>query len=118
MEIGERLAAKTRGEWRRWLAKHHADKKEVWVVYNKKASGKAGIRYEESVEEALCYGWIDGLTKRIDEMTYATRFTPRRPGSNWSESNVTRVAQLLQDGHMTQAGLAVIPADMDRKARA
>ena len=118
MEIGETLAAKTRGEWRRWLARHHADRKEIWLVYNKKASGKAGVRYEESVEEALCYGWIDGLTKRIDEMTYTTRFTPRRAGSNWSESNVTRVALLLKDGRMTEPGLAVIPAEIVRKARA
>ncbi len=118
MEIGQRLVVASRTEWRRWLAQHHADHKEIWLVYNKKASGKGGISYDESVEEALCYGWIDGLTKRIDEMTYTTRFTPRRPGSNWAESNVTRIARLLKDGRMTKVGLAVIPPDLVKKARA
>jgi len=118
MEIGKTVTVRSRAEWRRWLAKHHADHKEIWLVYNKKASGKGGISYNESVEEALCYGWIDGLTKRIDDMTYSTRFTPRRPASNWSASNVTRLAQLLKDGRMTKVGLAVIPTEVIRRAQA
>lgn len=117
MEIGETVTAKSRAEWRRWLAQHHAVRKEIWLVYNKKLSGNVGVKYDESVEEALCYGWIDGLTKRIDEMTYTTRFTPRRPGSNWSESNVTRITRLIRDGKMTRFGLAAIPPDLARKAR-
>jgi len=118
MEIGKTLTAGSRAEWRRWLAKHHGDHKEIWLVYNKKASGKVGVMYDESVEEALCYGWIDGLTKRIDEMTYTTRFTPRRPNSNWSASNISRIAQLTKEGRMTKAGLAVIPAELVVKSRA
>jgi uncharacterized protein YdeI (YjbR/CyaY-like superfamily) len=70
MEIGETLAVRSRAEWRRWLAKHHAQRTEIWLVYNKKTSGKGGITYDESVEEALCYGWIDGQNKTIDATSY------------------------------------------------
>ncbi len=87
MEIGETLLVHSRQEWRDWLAQHHRDYKEIWLIYYKKTSGKTGITYEESVEEALCFGWIDGTTKGIDQETYAGRFTPRRPKSPWSESN-------------------------------
>jgi len=109
MEIGETLLVTSRQEWREWLAQHHADRKEIWLVYYKKGSGKAGISYEESVEEALCFGWIDGTNKGIDGETYAGRFTPRRPRSPWAASNRARVARLLQEGRMTEAGLAVLP---------
>jgi uncharacterized protein YdeI (YjbR/CyaY-like superfamily) len=112
MEIGETLLVHSRHEWREWLAKHHRDRKEIWLVYYKKTSGKMGITYEESVEEALCFGWIDGAIKGIDQHTYAGRFTPRRAKSPWSDSNRARVARLLRDGHMTEAGLAILPADL------
>ena len=109
MEVGETLNVRDRQQWRRWLAAHHHDKREIWLLYFKKASGKPGITYEESVEEALAYGWIDGQTKRVDEESYAGRFTPRKPGSNWSESNIARVKKLLVEGRMAPPGLAVIP---------
>lgn len=112
MEIGETLLVSSRQEWREWLAEHHRDYKEIWLIYYKKTSGKTGISYEESVEEALCFGWIDGQNKSIDQDTYAGRFTPRRPKSPWSDSNRERVTRLLRDGHMTEAGLAVLPADL------
>jgi uncharacterized protein YdeI (YjbR/CyaY-like superfamily) len=113
MEVGETLAVRSRAEWRRWLAKHHQNRKEIWLLYNrKKTAGKAGITYEESVEEALCYGWIDGQVKGFDDALIAGRFTPRRPRGNWSASNVARVKRLHQEGRMTEAGLAVIPADL------
>jgi len=112
MEIGETLLVTSAQEWRAWLTQHHADRKEIWLIYYKKTSGKTGISYEESVEEALCYGWIDGAIKGIDAETYAGRFTPRRPKSPWSASNRARVAQLLRDMRMTEAGLAVLPADL------
>ncbi len=99
MEIGETLLATSRLEWREWLAQHHGDCREIWLIYYKKTSGKTGITYEESVEEALCFGWIDG-------------FTPRRSKSPWSDSNRERVARLLREGRMTEAGLAVLPADL------
>jgi uncharacterized protein YdeI (YjbR/CyaY-like superfamily) len=114
MEIGQTLAVRSRAEWRRWLAKHHAYHTEIWLLYNKKTSGKGGITYDESVEEALCYGWIDGQTKSIDDATYAGRFTPRRPGSNWSASNLARIKKLLAEGSVTAAGLALIPAELKR----
>ena len=112
MEVGETFLVTTRDEWREWLAQHHREYKEIWLVYFKKTSGKTGISYEESVEEALCFGWIDGAFKGIDLETYVGRFTPRRPKSHWSDSNRERVARLVRDGRMTEAGLAVLPADI------
>lgn len=112
MEIGETVRVRNRDEWRRWLARHHADRKEIWLIYYKKASGKTGVSYDESVEEALAYGWIDGSIKRIDEHTYAGRFTPRRANSNWSESNIARVKKLLAEGRMAEPGLAVLPKSL------
>src|SRR6266704_401333 len=112
MEVGETLLVKSRHEWREWLAQNHRIYKEIWLIYYKKTSGKTGISYEESVEEALCFGWIDVTNKGIDAETYAGRFTPRRPKSAWSAANRTRVAHLLREGRMTEAGLAVLPADL------
>ncbi len=112
MEIGQTLLVTTRDEWREWLTQHHHEYKEIWLVYYKKTSGKTGISYEESVEEALCFGWIDGAIKGIDRETYAGRFTPRRTKIPWSASNRDRVAHLLRDGRMTEAGLAALPADL------
>src|SRR5438128_12542804 len=112
MEIGETLLVSDRLKWREWLAQHHHDRREIWLIYYKKSSGKVGISYEESVEEALCFGWIDGATKGIDEQTYAGRFTPRRPRSPWSASNRKRVARLIHEGRMTEAGMAVLPTDL------
>lgn len=112
MEIGETLLVTTRDEWREWLGKNHGEYKEIWLIYYKKTSGKTGISYEESVEEALCFGWIDGAIKGIDQEMYAGRFTPRRAKSPWSASNRERVARLLRDGRMAEAGLAVLPSDL------
>jgi uncharacterized protein YdeI (YjbR/CyaY-like superfamily) len=112
MEVGETLLVTTREEWREWLAQHHAGYREIWLVYYKKTSGKTGISYEEAVEEALCFGWIDGAIKGIDKETYAGRFTPRRAKSPWSDSNRERVARLLRDGRMTEVGLRVVPSDL------
>lgn len=114
MEVGETLLVTTREEWRDWLAQHHDSYREIWLIYYKKTSGKTGISYEEAVEEALCFGWIDGAIKGIDKETYAGRFTPRRAKSPWSDSNRERVARLLTDGRMTEAGLAVLPSDLRR----
>jgi uncharacterized protein YdeI (YjbR/CyaY-like superfamily) len=114
MDIRETLRVSSRQEWRGWLSQHHADSKEIWLVYYKKSSGKTGITYDESVEEALCFGWVDGAIKGIDEDTYAGRFTPRRAKSPWAASNRSRVVRLLQEGRMTEAGLAVLPEDLPR----
>ena len=112
MDVGKTLRVKNRLEWRRWLAKHHADTKEIWLVYYKKASGKSGISYEDSVLEGLAYGWIEGQIKSIDDETYAARFTPRRPKSIWSESNIARVKKLLAEGRMASPGLATLPLEL------
>jgi uncharacterized protein YdeI (YjbR/CyaY-like superfamily) len=112
MEISETLLVRTAAEWREWLAQNHATKKEIWLIYYKKTSAKTGITYEESVEQALCFGWIDGAIKGIDNDTYAGRFTPRRAKSPWSESNRERVARLLRDGWMTEAGMAALPEEL------
>jgi uncharacterized protein YdeI (YjbR/CyaY-like superfamily) len=109
MDIGKTLKVRNSLEWRRWLAKHHADAKEIWLVYYKKTSGKPGISYEESVLEGLAYGWIEGQNKSIDTETYAARFTPRRPKSNWSASNLARARKLLAEGRMAEPGLATLP---------
>jgi len=115
LDIGQTLKVKNSLEWRRWLAKHHADTKEIWLVYYKKTSGKSGVTYEDSVQEALAYGWIDGQNKSIDDKTFAGRFTPRKPKSNWSASNTARVKKLLADGRMAEPGLAVLPPELGAK---
>lgn len=109
MEITEELYAKDRAEWRDWLEKNHTDKKEIWLIYYKKHTGKPVVSYDASVEEALCFGWIDGILKRIDDEKYTRRFTPRRKRSVWARSNVERVARMMKEGRMTDAGLAIIP---------
>ena len=107
-QITKRFAPKTRADWRAWLAKNHASEKEIWFVIYKKHTGKPCASYDEGVEEALCFGWIDGLTKRIDDEAYAVRFTPRKSGAIWSESNKRRVAKMIEQGLMTPIGLAKI----------
>ena len=102
------LFAEDRAAWREWLAAHHQDRTLVWLLLHKKHVQEPSVRYDEAVEEALCWGWIDGLTNSWDERSYALRFTPRRPGSVWSESNVARVERLIADGRMTPAGMALV----------
>lgn len=97
-------------EWRAWLDEHGESQTEVWVGLYKKDSGKVGISYDQSVVEALCYGWIDGLARRVDDASYEIRFTPRKPRSNWSASNIKRVESLIKQGKMTPAGLKHIEA--------
>jgi uncharacterized protein YdeI (YjbR/CyaY-like superfamily) len=86
---------KTASEFRRWLAAHYATERELLVGFYKKASGRLGISYKEAVDEALCFGWIDGIKKRVDDQRYTHRFTPRTAGSTWSLINVTRVKELI-----------------------
>ncbi len=97
-----------RAAWRAWLERHHAARTQVWLLLHKKHVDEPSVRYDEAVEEALCWGWIDGLTKRWDERSYAVRFTPRKPGSVWSESNVERVTRMIAEGRMTPAGQALV----------
>ena len=99
----------TRAAWRAWLAKNHDRASEIWLVYDKKATGRPRVAYAEAVEEALCFGWIDGIAKPIDEERYAQRFTPRREKSKWSALNRRRFARLVREGKMTPAGRARRP---------
>jgi uncharacterized protein YdeI (YjbR/CyaY-like superfamily) len=93
-----------------WLAAHHDTAGELWVGYYKKATGRPSLTWPESVDQALCYGWIDGIRRRIDDERYTIRFTPRRRGSNWSAINIRRVTELMELGLMQPAGLAAIAA--------
>ncbi len=100
----------TRAEWREWLAKNHDQHAAIWLVFYKKDSQKPSLNYDESVEEALCFGWIDSIIKKLDDERYARKFTPRKPDSRWSESNKERVGRLIAQGKMTDVGLALIAA--------
>lgn len=116
MEIGKTLRVTTRKTWRTWLEKNHARKKEIWLVYATKQSGKARVPYSDAVEEALCFGWIDGTMKKIDADFFAQRFSPRRSAkSQLSESNKERVRRLVRAGLMTPAGMEKIRDRMSEK---
>ena len=100
----------TRAEWRRWLEQHHADAPGVWLITYKKATGQPRLEYDEAVEEALCFGWIDSKGNKLDDERSMLWFAPRRPGSGWSKPNKARVARLLAAGLMTPAGVATVAA--------
>ena len=97
-------------EFREWLLRNHDKEREVWVGYYKTGSGKTGIIRSESIDEALCFGWIDGIGKRIDDERYMVRFSPRKPNSIWSKINVGKVERLTAEGKMTPAGLKAVEA--------
>jgi uncharacterized protein YdeI (YjbR/CyaY-like superfamily) len=101
---------KSASEFRRWLEVNHARRSEIWVAFFKKDSGRGGLTYAEAIDEALCFGWIDGLKKRLDELSYAHRFTPRKPKSNWSRINIQHVERLKKAGRMTLTGLKAYAA--------
>ena len=94
-----------RQTWRAWLKKNHENKKEIWLAFYKKHLGKKSLAYTDAVEEALCFGWIDGLLKRIDDEKHKIRFSPRKPGSIWAPSNIARVRKMIREKKMTEAGL-------------
>jgi uncharacterized protein YdeI (YjbR/CyaY-like superfamily) len=101
---------------RRWFARNHTTKTEIWVGYYKKDSGKPSITWPESVDEALCVGWIDGIRKSIDAQSYKIRFTPRRPRSIWSAVNIKRVAELTKEKRMQPAGLKAFEARKENRS--
>jgi uncharacterized protein YdeI (YjbR/CyaY-like superfamily) len=112
MEIGQTLYVTTHQEFRKWLQKNHLIKKEIWLIQYKKSTHKPSINYVEAVEEAICLGWIDGFEKGMDAERYATRFTPRRPKSNWTETNKQRARKMIAEGKMTEAGRKALPPDV------
>jgi len=102
------VEAKTRSEWREWLTAHFSSEPEAWLVYYRAGSGKESVDYETSVEEALCFGWVDSIIKKIDETSYARKFTPRKPESRWSPTNIARVEKCIREGRMTEYGMALV----------
>ncbi len=98
-----------REEWRRWLEANHRSKQEIWLIYHKKHSGQPRISYDDAVEEALCFGWIDSIVKRIDDDRYMQKFTPRTNPDKWSELNVKRAKKMIAAGKMTLAGRDKLP---------
>jgi uncharacterized protein YdeI (YjbR/CyaY-like superfamily) len=112
METGEPavVVARDRAAWRRWLERNHATSGAVWLVLAKKGASERSVTYDEAVEEALCFGWIDSRSSTIDDARYKIWMAPRRPRSGWSESNKRRIESLTEQGRMAPAGLAAIEA--------
>ncbi len=107
----------TAADFRKWLAKHHDSEKELWVGFYKKDSRKKSITYPEAVDQALCFGWIDGVRKSIDAESYVNRFSPRRSGSTWSAVNTKRAKELIASGEMHPAGAKAFEARDPAKTR-
>ena len=106
------LHFKNSESWRNWLRENHDKVNEVWLLFYKKHTGKLNISYDDALEEALCFGWIDSLIKRIDNDRYARKFTPRTNEKKWSALNLKRVRKLIKSGRMTEIGLAKIPSNV------
>ncbi len=115
-EAVEPIFFATPSELRVWLEEHHANTQELWVGFYKKGSGKQSITWPEAVDQALCFGWIDGIRKGIDSVSYKTRFTPRRARSNWSAVNIKRVAELKELGLMRPPGLTIFEERVEEKS--
>ena len=107
----------TPGAFRAWLKKNHKTAGELWVGYYRKDCGKPTITWQESVDEALCFGWIDGIRKKVSDQAYTNRFTPRRAGSNWSAINIAKVEELKKQKRMQPAGLAAYAKRTEAKSR-
>lgn len=105
MEEPNSIYLPNREQWREWLEKYHETESGIWLIYYKKHAGNPSVPYEDAVDEALCFGWIDSLIKRIDEDRYMRKFTPRKMKSTWSVANVKRVERLIRQGKMTESGL-------------
>ena len=116
-ETGEVRFFETAADLRAWLAANHETATELWVGMYRKASGRPSITWPEVVDEVLCFGWIDGIRKGIDDISYRNRITPRRKGSNWSAINISRVAELEAEGRMTDAGRRAFALRDEAKSR-
>ena len=112
----ETVDVQDREEWRKWLMEHADSKSDIWLVFHKRHTGVASISYNDAVEEALCYGWIDSLVRRLDDARYARKFTPRRAGSKWSTANRRRYADLEARGVLAAPGLKRAPTNRDGDA--
>jgi uncharacterized protein YdeI (YjbR/CyaY-like superfamily) len=107
---------RTTADFRNWLEKNHATAAELWIGFYKKDSGEASITWPESVDQALCFGWIDGIRKQVDEISYKIRFTPRRRGSIWSATNIRRATELARQKQMRPTGLEAFAARIENKS--
>jgi uncharacterized protein YdeI (YjbR/CyaY-like superfamily) len=105
------LEVRSVAQWRRWLDEHHDSESEIWLIFHKRGTGRASIGYDDAVDEALCFGWIDSLIKRLDGARYARKFTPRKPDSKWSIRNRRRYGQLKASGRLRSAGLRRQPTE-------
>jgi uncharacterized protein YdeI (YjbR/CyaY-like superfamily) len=105
------LSLKTAAQWRRWLAAHHDTESVVWLAFYKSHTGVASISYQDALDEALCFGWVDSLVKRLDDRRFARKFTPRRADSRWSAVNRKRYAELKASGRLMPAGISRAPTD-------
>jgi uncharacterized protein YdeI (YjbR/CyaY-like superfamily) len=111
------IACKDREEWRNWLEKYHGRSEEIWLVFYKKHTGRPTVTYNQAVEEALCFGWIDSIIKRIDAERYAQKFTPRRKSSKWSRTNIARAKKMMESGRMTDAGMQKFQPVLEGKTK-
>jgi len=109
--------ASTLGQWRKWLVEHHDTESEVWLIFHKRHTGRASVAYADALDEALCFGWIDSLVKRLDDARYARKFTPRKPDSKWSAVNRKHYARLKASGRLMPAGLARPPTERTYEPR-
>lgn len=114
MKITKSFTPSNLADWRNWLAQNHDREQEVWLVYLKAGRDKTNIDYESSVEEALCFGWIDSIIQKIDEEKYARKFNPRRIESKWSETNKRRVLKVIREGRLTEVGMAKVTFDINK----
>ena len=106
----KQVYVKTRKQWRDWLSQHHDKSDGIWLVFYKKHTDRPTLDYEDAVEEALCFGWIDSIIKKLDEERYVRKLTPRKADSRWSELNKKRIAKLIKRGLMTPAGISKVEA--------
>lgn len=117
MKITRTRHFENRERWRAWLEKHHKSAGEIWLVWYRKRAGRRQIPYDDAVEEALCFGWIDSIVQKLDEQRFARKFTTRSNARRWSAINIERARRMIREGRMTQAGRARFdPAPMERPA--
>ena len=109
------IYCKDRKEWQSWLQKNYLSEKSIWLVYYKKHTKKLSIPYNDAVEEAICFGWIDGQIKKIDDERYMQRYTPRTSKSRWSVINIERAKRMIKQGHMTKEGLRIFQNGIKNK---
>src|SRR5262245_29596136 len=108
------VQAKSLAEWRRWLARHHASESEVWLVFPKGHTAAPSVSYQDALDEALCFGWVDSLIKRLDDERYARKFTPRKPDSRWSAVNRRHYARLQAAGRLHPSGVSRAPTAQNK----